>query len=82
MNAAQVRTEEATNTRNGFTGDFSDFVIASYLDGERAMTAEGAEAPVLKKPKSKNYQDGKGEEDDRPNPIPNVRDLRAHCTIP
>jgi hypothetical protein len=45
MNTAQVRTDAATNTTNGFTGDFSDFVIASYLDGERAMTAEGAEAP-------------------------------------
>ena len=44
MNTTHVRTDTPTNTRNGFRGDFSDFVIASYL-GERAMTAEGAEAP-------------------------------------
>jgi hypothetical protein len=39
MNTAHVRTEEATNTRKGLTGDFVDFAIASdpILSGE-AMT--------------------------------------------
>jgi len=36
----------------------------------------------LKEPKSKNYQDGKDKEDDRANPIPSVRDVCAHGTIP
>jgi hypothetical protein len=35
MNTAQVRTEDTISTINGFTGDFADFSIASYLDGVR-----------------------------------------------
>jgi hypothetical protein len=36
----------------------------------------------LKKPKSKNYQDSKGEEDDGCNPIRTVRNVCAHGIIP
>jgi hypothetical protein len=32
MNAVHVRAEAEINTRNGFTVDFPDFAIASYLD--------------------------------------------------
>jgi hypothetical protein len=37
---------------------------------------------VLKKPKSKNYQDGKDKEDDRRNPIASGRSVCAHGPIP
>jgi hypothetical protein len=40
MNAAQVRIEEATNTRNGFTGDFVDLAIASLPDVSGEATTE------------------------------------------
>ena len=33
MNAAHVRTEAATSTRNGATVDFADFAIATQPDG-------------------------------------------------
>jgi hypothetical protein len=35
MNAAHVRAEAATNTRNGFTGEFADFAIASCPESIR-----------------------------------------------
>jgi hypothetical protein len=35
MNAAHVRTEDTISTISGFTGDFADFSIASYLDAVR-----------------------------------------------